>query len=167
MAFLDDKFRKNPGKYLFQSSLATLTVFFVLVFIDVFTEAVIVAALGSSAFIVFAMPKRVTAKARNVIGGHSVGIIAGCFCYLVLISAFGQSSYQTRHLWIYLAGSVAVGLSILFMVITDTEHPPAAATALGLVVEGARYKTIIFVLATAIILSMAKQLLGKRLRDLV
>ncbi|MCD6461569.1 MAG: HPP family protein, partial [Thermoplasmata archaeon] len=59
--------------YLYQSLMAMLVMFFVLLSVNLTTGGIIIAVIGSTAFIVFAMPRSVTAKPRNIIGGHLVG----------------------------------------------------------------------------------------------
>ena len=61
---------------------------------------------------------------------------------------------------------IAVGLSIFLMVTTKTEHPPAAGTALGLVVGGWALSTVLLVLFGAIILSVSHMAMQRRLRNL-
>ena len=65
--------------YVFQSLAASLSIFIILLFLTI-QDAVIVASIGATTFIVFAMPKSLTAKPRNVIGGHIAGIMAGSLC---------------------------------------------------------------------------------------
>ena len=85
MHALDKRLKADWRRYLFQCLLAFLALIAILYFLDLFTEAAIVAALGASAFIVFAMPNSVTAQPRNVIGGHIMGLIAGSICYFALV----------------------------------------------------------------------------------
>ena len=66
-----------------------------------------------------------------------------------------------------LAGALSVGLSIFLMTITDTEHPPAATTAIGIIASGWSYKIALFVLLSALCLSLARRLLRSRLKDLL
>lgn len=151
--------------YVLQSLLATLTLFVVLVFLTLATP-VIVAALGATAFVVFAMPKNVTAQPRNVIGGHAVGVISGGSC-AVLFIFFGNGSDFLQ----IIAASASVGLAIFIMVVTDTEHPPGCSTALGLVVHGTVVTEIayfsLFILISATIITAIKHALDPRLKDLV
>ena len=63
--------------------------------------------------------------------------------------------------------ALAVGLSIFLMVVTNTEHPPAAGTALGIVGHAWSYQVVIFVLLCAIGLAIVRRLLRSRLKDLV
>jgi len=53
------------------------------------------------------------------------------------------------------------------MCITNTEHAPAAGTALGMVVNRWNLNTILFIISSVIILSLIKKLMGKRLKTLI
>ena len=147
-------------KYVGQSVLATVALFAVFLVLKG-ERAVILSSIGATAFIVFAMPDSVTAGARNVIGGHAVGFLCG------LAGAFYPQADPPVS---YVVVSVAVGLSMFVMVVTDTEHPPAAGTALGIAMEGTAQKFWaigLAVLASVVILSAARRLLRRHLRDLV
>lgn len=142
--------------YVFQSMLATAVVFIVLLLLSI-KHAVIIASIGATAFIVFAMPKTITAQARNVIGGHTIGLILGSLCaliphYTIVLTA--------------LAYSFAVGISILLMVVLDTEHPPAAGTALGFAITGFSINATLALGISVIILCTAHHLFKSYLRDL-
>jgi CBS-domain-containing membrane protein len=151
--------------YIGQSLLATITLFIVLVFLTLATP-VIVAALGATAFVVFAMPKNVTAQPRNVVGGHMVGVLSGGLCALIFIY-FGNGS-DFLHI---VAASASVGVAIFIMVVTDTEHPPGCSTALGLVVHGTVITEVayysLFILISATIITAIKHALDPKLKDLV
>ena len=79
---IDREFRQYWKRYVMQSLLATLSVFIVLYFLNL-QHAVIIASIGATAFIVFAMPDSVTAQARNVIGGQLVGLFCGFLFSLI------------------------------------------------------------------------------------
>ncbi|MFH1032246.1 MAG: HPP family protein [Chloroflexota bacterium] len=161
---IDKSFLKKPGNYFFQSFLAIVALVIILYFVGIMTQAAIVAALGSSAFIVFAMPGSVSAQPRRLIGGNVIGLLIGILCYYVFfISPVSQLLSKVDFtLW----AALAVGLSIFLMTITNTEHPPAAGVALGIVAQEWSYKTVIFVLAYAISLAVVKRLLKGNLKDL-
>jgi CBS-domain-containing membrane protein len=142
--------------YVFQSLFATLAIFIVLLFLNL-QHVVIIASIGATTFIIFAMPNYITAKPRNVVGGHLVGLISGSLCALIPHPSFLFS------VSIY---SLAVGLSIFIMVVTDTEHPPASGTALSIAMTGFSFSTAIFVIASIIILSLIHHLFKAYLRDL-
>jgi membrane protein implicated in regulation of membrane protease activity len=63
--------------------------------------------------------------------------------------------------------ALAVGLSLFLMSLTNTEHPPAAGTALGIVVQPWSYQIVIFVLVSVISLAIIRRLLSRYLRDLI
>lgn len=70
MRIIDKSFIRAPGSYIIQSLLALVAVAIILYFVEVLTHAAIVAALGASTFVIFAMPHSVTAQPRRLIGGH-------------------------------------------------------------------------------------------------
>ena len=166
MHIIDRAFIRNPKYYIIQSLLATAAVAIILYFVEVMTHAAIVAALGASTFIVFAMPHSVTAQPRRLIGGHAIGLASGAFCYFVILNLLlGQ--LDTDWEWIrWCVYALAVGLSIFLMTITNTEHPPASATALGIMVHGWSWQTVVFILACAIGLAIIRRLFRRYLRDL-
>ena len=161
---LDEKLKEEKMwiHYILQSLLATFTLFVVIVVVRL-QFPLIVAALGSTAFIVFAMPKNITAQPRNVIGGHFIGVISGLvFALIFLTLGNGDEIFQV------FAASAAVGLSIFIMVATDTEHPPAGSTALAFVIhEGDFIAFIVVILVSAVIISGVKHILKAQLKDLV
>ena len=166
MHIIDKSFIRAPKSYIIQSLLAVIVVAIILYFVEVLTHAAIVAALGSSAFIVFAMPRSITAQPRRLIGGHVVGLLSGTFCYYAFLTGpLGKlvAGWEFATLFVY---ALAVGLSIFLMATTNTEHPPASGTALGIVVHAWSYQIAIFVLVSAIGLAIARRLLGVRLKDL-
>jgi len=142
--------------YVFQSLLVALTTFVVLLFLSL-QEAVIVASIGATAFIVFAMPNSVTARPRNVIGGHLVGLLCGTLFALIQNSSFLYSA---------VAYSLSVGLSIFIMVVIDTEHPPASGTALGVAITGFSAAVVLAVMTSAVVLSLVRYSFRRYLRDL-
>lgn len=150
------EFKKFWKNYLFQSIYATLVILIVLFLLQL-RHAVIIASIGATAFIVFAMPKNVTAQPRNVIGGHLVGLLSGTLC------GFVNSDFLLLSIVLY---SLAVGLSIFIMVVTDTEHPPASGTALGIAISGFSLEVGITIIASAVILSLSHHFLKPYLRDL-
>ncbi len=143
--------------YLVQSFAATVVVF-IIFFVVTSERPVIVASIGSSAFIVFAMPNNHTAQSKRVIGGHIIGILCGS-----LFSFFPQMAILPS-VAVY---SIAVGLSIFLMVTLKLEHPPASGTALGVALNGFSPDVAIAVILSTIVLSVSHFLLCRRLSDLV
>jgi len=155
------------NSYLFQGflAMASLAVFFVVE--DAFAKASIVAAMGATSFTVFVIPHSPTAQPRRVIGGHTVGIAVGVlFWYLLTGTPLAPLAEANRYIFDVMAAG-AVGLAVLAMAGSGTEHPPAAGTALGLVVHSWGYQTILFVVGGAVLLSAIRTLLAGRLEDLL
>lgn len=157
MKKLDKKFRLSWKNYIFQSLLAGLSVFIVFLFLNS-KQAVVIAALGATAFVVFAMPTSITAQPRNIIGGYLVGFISGSLCSLIPHTTFLSSS---------IVYSLAVGLSIFVMVITDTEHPPASGVALGIAISGFSLEVIVTVFICVVVFSLIHYFSKQYLKDLV
>lgn len=153
---MDREFRIYWKHYVLQSLLATVSIFIVLYFLNM-QHAVIIASLGATTFIVFAQPDNITAQTRNVIGGHIVGLFCG-----FLFSLIPHSS-MLYTLMIY---SLAVGTSIFVMVVTDTEHPPAAGTSLGVTMTGITLPVLAVVVISITILAAIHRILKPYLRDL-
>lgn len=151
-----DEWKQFWRYYVLQSILATLSVFVVLYFLSL-QNAVIIASIGATAFIVFAMPDNITAQARNVIGGQLVGLLYG-----FLFSLIPQPSL----IYSIIVYSLAVGATIFTMVVTDTEHPPAAGTALGVAMAGISLDVFIAVISSIILLSLIHRFFRPHMKDL-
>mgnify|MGYP002031623194 CR=1 FL=1 len=78
----------------------------------------IVASLGSTIFVVLAIPSSKSARARNVLLGHFIGLSIGSISSLITIPV--------------IPAVIAVGITMLLMIITRTAHAPATGTALAL-----------------------------------
>ncbi|RLG91278.1 HPP family protein [Candidatus Bathyarchaeota archaeon] len=155
-----DKFKELKQywkNYVFQCFLATLTMFLLLLLLSM-EHIVVIASIGSTAFIVFAMPKSITAKPRRVIGGHLIGFFSGSLCAMIPHSSF---------LWSVVVYSLAVGLSVFLMTIADAEHPPASGTALGIVISGFSLGIAYSLVISIVMLSLFHQLFKPVLKDLV
>lgn len=168
MHFIDRKWKGIIRyHYIYQSLLATLTLLAVLLILR-FSRVVIIAALGATAFIVFAMPKNITAQPRNVIGGHVVGIIAGSICSLLIYQeALANYLGLDFEILMIVAASISVGLTIFIMVVTDTEHPPGCSTALATIVHGWDIYYVGFIVISVMMIMGVKHLLNPWLKDLV
>jgi CBS-domain-containing membrane protein len=166
MEIIDKSFLEKPKRYIIQGLMATAVVAIILQFVEALTHAVIIAALGASTFIVFAMPHSITARSRRLIGGHVVGLICGTICYYAFLNGPLEKVTSDWDFVFYIACALAVGLSIFLMTITNTEHPPAAATAISIVVYGCSLQIFLFIILSAVGLALARRLLKSRLADL-
>ncbi len=147
------KFKHLWFYYLLQSFLAAVTLLIVVLALGK-EKMVIISAMGATAFIVFAMPKADSAQTRNVIGGHMVGLACGAIFYFTALPYFIEYP-------------LAVGLAVFIMVALDVEHPPAAGTALAVVINEVSLDAFVTIMLSAVILSQCRYYLRNFLRDLV
>ncbi len=162
---IDGRLRRYWKNYLVQCALAALALLAIMLVMDVVVRAVIVVAIASSAFIVFVMPHSRASTPRRVVGGHVVAVIVASAFALLNLTPVGGFVDESHLISDFMAAS-AVGLSILMMVSTNTEHPPAAGTVLGLAIEGWSLSAVFFVLLGAGMLSVVHAFLRPRLVNL-
>lgn len=159
-------FKKHIGHCLFQSFLAALFMVAIMFFIKLVSHLAIVAALGGTTFLVFARPHAISAQPRRIIGGHVVGLLCGTLVYFVsTIGPLMELDAQYEILPV-IGAAIAVGLSIFVMAITNTEHPPAAGTALGFFTREWSQSVVIFVIVVAVSLAIIQILFRDRFEDL-
>jgi len=132
---------------------------------DVISSGAIVAAIASSVAIVFFVPHSVASSPVRIVGGHFAAVIAA---YVVVgFSLLFPDSVADTVAFNDLLGALSLGLVILLMTLTNTEHAPAAGTALGLAVSGVPGESVLFILTAAILVALARQLLGSHLHNLM
>ena len=158
---IDKEFKKFWKNYVFQSIFATVAIFIILLSLSIRDDAVIIASLGASTFIVFAMPKDISAKGTHIIGGHAIGLICGWLCALIPHPAFLHHTISSS-----LVCALAVGISIFIMVVVNAEHPPAAGTALGIAIYGLSLDIVIAVVVSIFMLSAIHHFFKNYLKDL-
>jgi len=151
------RFAKNWQNYLIQSFYATFAIFIVFLVLGM-AHTIIVASIASSCFVIFVMPSSPTAQPKNLVGGHIVGLASGS-----LYTFFAYDAVQPTSFIFY---ALVVGISIFLMILTDTEHPPAAGTALGVAVQGFSIDVVVAVVMSTIVLSIINLLLRSKLKSL-
>ena len=137
--------------------LATVVIFIVLLLLTM-ENGVVIASIGVTVFIVFTMPKNITARPRRIISGHFIGLFTDSLCFLIPHSS---------TLVTVIILSLAVGISICLMVALDLEHPPASGTELGVALTGFLTDIFLAVLTNVIILSLAHHFAKRYIRNLV
>ncbi len=156
------EFKTHWKNYVFQSLFATCVIFVVMLYLGVGEHrSVIVASIGATAFLVFALPQKSLSQPRNVIGSHLVGLISGCLSVLIMKYAPSDSEYILAMVYAF-----AVGFSMFVMVVVDAEHPPGSGTALGIAVGGFSWNVLATVMVSAVILSLIHHFAKSYLRDL-
>lgn len=150
---IGEKFKKLWKYYLCQSFLAAIALFIIVLVLGK-DKMVVISAIGATAFIVFAMPTTASAQTRNVIGGHLVGLGLGTIFYFATLPYF-------------LEYPLTVGIAIFVMVALDVEHPPAAGTALAVVMNEVSPDVFVTIMASAVVLSQCRYYLRHHLKDLI
>ena len=89
----------------------------VLQFVDLPSSVLFLASFGGSAVFLFGLTRAPAAQPRALFGGHIGGAVIGVLC----LQLFGDA------LWVYV---VALVLTLVFMLVTKTVHPPAGANPL-------------------------------------
>jgi CBS-domain-containing membrane protein len=155
----------NFKRYGLQCGAAGVVVLILLLVLDAVTQTVLIASLGASAFIAFAVPRSLHSGPRHLIGGYLAGIISG----VIMSSLYSLAGVQGvwDHAIMIIFGALAISLAMFTMVVTRSEHPPAAALALGLVLNEWDLMTLAVVLVGVIGLSVIKQMVLPMLMDLV
>jgi CBS-domain-containing membrane protein len=148
-----NKFKKIWKYYLLQSLLASIALFIIVLVLGK-DKMVVISSMGATAFIVFAMPTAVSAQTRHVIGGHLVGLACGTLFY------FTELPYLFEY-------PLVVGIAFFLMVALDVEHPPAAGTALAVVINEVSLDAFATIMIGALVLSQCRYYLRRYLKDLI
>jgi SAM-dependent methyltransferase len=161
---IDRHFRRRWQRYLLQAGLAAATLAAVVALEETLTNAAIVTAIASSAVIIFISPHSRMSSPRRVLGGHLIAILVGLVIGAIVHDWAGEpfaSSLVTD-----VAAAVGVGVVMLLMAATDTEHPPAAGTVLGLVLAPNPLSNGLLVIAAALALTGVRTVFRPWLIDL-
>ena len=166
LEIIDPKFATNFRRYLLQAALAAAAMLAVLLFVDSLSQAALAAGLGSSVVILFVHPTSHAATPRSLVGGHGLALLLGSAFSVLLFAApvdtFLQDLSPVRNLSL----AASLGLLILVMAVTDTEHPPAGATVLGMATRPWELQTTAIIICAVLLLAVGHRLLRSRLRDL-
>jgi len=157
--------REDFRRYALQCGLAGVVVLILLLVLDAVTQTVLIASLGASAFIAFAVPRSLHSGPRHLVGGYLVGILAGTI--MATLNHWTNVPGGLDHAVMVVFGALAISVAMFGMVVTRTEHPPAAALALGLVLNEWNLVTLAVVLTGVVVLSVVKRLVLPVLMDLV
>jgi CBS-domain-containing membrane protein len=159
MSVFDKKLKGHISQYILQCLIATGALGLVLTYMDIFLNTTMVASIGATSFIIFTMPHTHRSGVRYILGGYAVGAFVGVIFNLFFIT--------NTEFSVNIIGALAVGLAMFIMVITNTEHPPAAALALGITIQGFSVEILVFVFGVTSFLLFIKWLLRKWLIDLL
>ena len=164
---LDPQFRRSRKNYLVQVALATAALFAILLLVDSLSDAALAVGLGSSAIIIFLSPSYRSASLRGLVGGHTLGVLIGLACSLLLFSTALEDPAADSTVLRAAILAASLGLLMLLMSTTDTEHPPAAGTVLGIAVKPWDPITLSIIVGAVLLLALIKFLLHRYLHDLI
>jgi CBS-domain-containing membrane protein len=111
----------------------------------------LLASLGGSRVFLFVLTETEAAQPRALLGGHIGGALVGILCYQV----FGDG------LWVSVT---AVVLTMMFMVVTRTIHPPAGANPLIMVHHHAGFLSLLNPVLAGVLTLFLVGMLWSRLR---
>lgn len=154
--------------YLFQSTTLFLALSIAFMAGSIASnEAIIVAALGPTSFILFITPRSPSADARHTLGGHALGILVGSLAAITSEGQMAQSFISTSVYFPIGIAAISVALNVLLMGLTRTGHAPATATTLVLIVNGFSWNIVIHICISVAMLCILYQLLKTRIHNLV
>ncbi len=162
----DPGFAKYPWAFIFQAMLATAVMLAILTFVQSLSSAAIAAGLASSVLGIFIAPSNRTARIRSVVGGHGVALILGSLFSVMLFFGPVETFLLDAEVLHNLSYAFAVGLAMLLMAITNTEHPPAAGTALGMASREFDILILLSIIGAVFLLAVMKLAIRPYLRDL-
>lgn len=165
MSVFDKQLSEHLSQYIKQCLMATGVIIAVILAFDVDEQTVIIATLGATTFIVFAMSHSYASEPRRIYGGYAIGILIGLLVYYLemFLMWIDPSGFDGINIFL---GGLAIGTSIFLMVFTNTEHPPAAGLSIGLLFNPWTVETIFVIIVAIFFLSTTKYFLRHWLIDL-
>ncbi len=122
-------------------------------------HAVIIASIGATAFIVFAMPNSISCQPKRIIGGHLLGFFVGaCFAVFPFMNfLLGGARWH----------ALAMDITLCALVAMDFERRTAGVTALDMTVAGYSQDAAIAIITSVIMLAFISHYAKPFVRDLV
>lgn len=117
---LPSQFRQRIGRLLWSILGAAIGISLALMLVGPPASPFLLASLGGSTIFLFGLTRTPAAQPRALFGGHLGGALIGVACY----QCFGEA------LWVYALAQV---LTLAYMLVTKTVHPPAGANPLIMV----------------------------------
>ncbi len=181
MSLIDPEFEINPWPYIGQISIAGMFMMFIFAAFDLYTETALIAALASSAFIAYTVPNSHATDLRPMIGGYAVGMGVGIVFSLMhsnpylanglesgmnsMLNLIGLSASPRSTLAFF--AFLSFMSSAFIMAATDTEHAPAVAIAVGLIINRWDLSTLLFIFIGILFLALSKKAFEKWMVDLI
>lgn len=129
-------------------------------------QAIGVTSLASSVCIVFVTPDSVMNSPRHLVGGYLLAMIVGIIFYYVSQWMIFMSPHYAGFDYHGIAGAMAVGAVLFFMIVFTVQHPPAAGFCLGLVIERWDIHTLMAVAECIVLLAIMRYFLKPIMKNL-
>lgn len=163
---IDEKYKNHRRQYIIQSLMVVGVIAFVMTVMDIFSQGITVASIGASATIAFARPHTETARSKYLIGSYSFAVLIAWGCTLLMNFSLGIFPSLKEDTSLIIFGSLVVGLTVFITVITETEHPPASALALGLLMNGITLSNAAEAIVAISIVAAMRRIFQKHMMDL-
>ena len=144
--------KEEFSKDIRASAYLFITIFFVLAAIRL-EHTIVITSFAATCYIMFHLPTTVSAKHRNMIGGHLIGLFTGLLATQVRLLGFTSDIVMIAF---------AVGISSLIMSILELHHPPANGTALAVALCSGGIQIIISVLSSICIIYVMSTIFRKK-----
>ncbi|MBL4647563.1 MAG: HPP family protein [Gammaproteobacteria bacterium] len=125
-------------------------------------------SLGASAFLVFAAPLSKMAERKRLIGSYIIAIIIGVIWHYLTRYTINNLhlSFTPDHIRIFYA-ALATVITMMVMIVTSLQHPPAAGLPLALVTDHWSIGILSAIFITVLLIALIKTWLKKWLIPLV
>lgn len=166
--------RATPAHYVCQVLLAVIFILAVIYFFKDSSKvdslwALGVSSLASSAFLMFTRPLSADLSERRFLLSYVINIGIGLVAHIALHHVFPDKAYMNHAGSFFLFSLVvalALGLSIVLMLLFESKHPPAIGICLILIIDLERYQLMTVIIGGVIVLSVLHHILRPWLRNL-
>lgn len=145
--------RENLKKSLVSGLGGALAIFIISVLGIILKNPILIAPFGASCVLLFALHDSPLAKPKNFVGSHIISSLIG----LIMLYLFGKS---------YLVISIAVGLTIFLMVLTNLIHPPAGANPILIISTSANWNFLYINIVLGVIILLLSTFVYHRVREI-
>jgi len=163
---IDEKFKNHKRQFIIQSFMVAGVIAVVMIVMDFLSEGVIIASIGASASIAFARPHTKTAGSRYLIGSYIFAIFGAWVCSMLMSLILNVFPDFQRDIALAIFGAIVVGTVVFITVVTETEHPPASALALGLLISGFSFLKAAESIIAITIIAIMRKIFKKNMMDL-
>ncbi|MEI6775572.1 MAG: HPP family protein [Chloroflexales bacterium] len=147
---------RPPQRERVLQSLLTVVVMGLALLLLKWLNLTTVASLAGTACNLFASPHVKVSRPRNVVFGYTIGIVVGLFGGLAV-----------EYLGMVPACALATGLAVFLMVQTDSLHPPAVASTLGIATASVPLLSAVSLILSVAPLVLVHQIFKPYLRDVL